>query len=334
MDSSYPGQSRRERREHHAPPCEQCDLSGMDDLACESKGVADRAAYLARYADALKERRAAYDTARAAYTTARTAVTADVANIRKELHQLREQLRCQLDRHTVECLDEAWHDVAERLEHCGEPRTGCCVEECDFDDERESCEDDDLDELTARIARVDRIVTAAEACFTVLAGEPGALTQRVADLKAAVTALLAAVSDPTTADLRHAYATLRWLWHRYDDIWWGFPRVHDFHNCLCQALTCSVTGRRVLGILTGRLGVLTCRKDAADQRCAMLRAHVVEEILEACARACHPEGGGKGEREEVENESEGEKEEKGSVGEPRAETGQSADREEKPHSTW
>jgi hypothetical protein len=62
--------------------------------------------------------------------------------------------------------------------------------------------------------------------------------------------------------------------------------VRDFYDCLCQALACSVTGRRVLGILTGKLGVLQCRQDDVDKRCETLRTHIVEEVLEVCARLC------------------------------------------------
>ena len=294
MATSYPEHSRPDRdhehhehHEHHEPPCRDCDLSGMDDLACESKGVADRAKYISDHDEALTTRRKNYDTTRAAYTTERGKAATDVTGIRKDLHQIREQLRCQLDRETLECLDEAWIHVSERLERCGEPRTGCCVEECDFDHECEGYEDDDIHELNARITRIDRRVTAAEDCFDALTGEPAALTKRVADLRADVDTLLTEISDPKTLDPRHAYATLRWLWHRYDDIWWGFPRVRDFYDCLCQALTCSVTGRRVLGILTGKLGVLQCRQDEEDKRCDTLRTHVVEEVLEVCARICH-----------------------------------------------
>ena len=287
MATSYPEHSRPDRdHEHHKPPCRECDLSGMDDLACESKGVADRAKYIADHATDLTTRRGKYDTTRTAYTTKRGTATTDVAGIRKDLHQIREQLRCQLDRETLECLDEAWTEVSGRLERCGEPHTGCCVEECDFDQECEGYEDDDIHELTARIARIDRAVTAAEACFDTLTGEPDALTTRVTDLRADVNKLLTEISDPKTLDPRHAYATLRWLWHRYDDIWWGFPHVRDFYDCLCQALACSVTGRRVLGILTGKLGVLQCRQDDVDKRCDTLRTHIVEEVLEVCARLC------------------------------------------------
>ena len=286
-------------RDQHEAPCEDCDLRGMDDLACESKGVADRAKYIADHAAAQATRRTQYDTTRAAYTTARAHVAPDVVGIRKDLHQVREQLRCQLDHETITCLDEAWEEVAERLKHCGEPRTGCCVEECDFDEACRGYEDDDIHELTARIARIERRVAAAEACFDKLVTEPEALVQRVAQLRTAVDALLTEISDPKTVDPKHAYATLRWLWHRYDGIWWGFPRVRDFQDCLCQALTCSVTGRRVLGILTGRLGVLQCRKDAEDERCRSLRAHVVQEILEICACKCGPREYGESERAEA-----------------------------------
>ena len=212
-----------------------------------------------------------------------------MAGIHKDLHQIREQLRCQLDRETLECLDEAWIEVSERLERCGEPHVGCCVEECDFEHECEGYEDDDIHELTARIARIDRAVTAAEDCFDTLTAEPDALAKRVTDLRADVDKLLTEISDPKTLDPKHAYATLRWLWHRYDDIWWGFPRVRDFYDCLCQALACSVTGRRVLGILTGKLGVLQCRQDDMDKRCDTLRTHVVEEVLEVCSRKCRHE---------------------------------------------
>jgi hypothetical protein len=294
MASSYPERSRTDRdhehhehHEHHEPPCRDCDLVGLDDLACESQGVADQAKYIADHATALTTRRGQYDTTRTAYTTKRGTATTDVAGIHKDLRQIREQLRCQLHAETLECLDEAWIEVSERLKRCGEPHGGCCVEECDFERECEGYQDDGLHELTARIARIDRVVTAAEACFDTLTAEPDALTKRVADLRTDVDKLLTEVSDPKTLDPRHAYATLRWLWHRYDDIWWGFPRVRDFYDCLCQALTCSITGRRVLGILTGKLGVLQCRQDDDDKRCDTLRTQVVETVLEVCSRNCH-----------------------------------------------
>jgi hypothetical protein len=287
MATSYPEHSRPDHdHEHHKPPCRDCDLHGIDDLTCESKGVADRAKYIADHAVKQDERRKQYDTTRAAYTTKRGAAAADVAAIGKDLRQIREQLRCQLDREMLECLDEAWIEVSERLERCGVPHTGCCVEECDFDRECEGYEDDDLHALNDRITRIDRAVTAAEDCFDKLTGEPDALTTRVAGLRADVDKLLTEISDPKTLDPRHAYATLRWLWHRYDDIWWGFPHLRDFYDCLCQALVCSITGRRVLGILTGKLGVLQCHQDDIDKRCEHLRTHVVEEVLEVCARNC------------------------------------------------
>jgi hypothetical protein len=290
MATSYPEHGRTDRdHEHHEPPCRDCDLAGLDDLACESKGVADQAKYIQDHAGDLTTRRGQYDTTRTTYTTKRGTATTDVAGIHKDLRQIREQLRCQLHPETLECLDEAWIEVSERLERCGEPHVGCCVEECDFERECEGYQDDGLHELTARIARIDRAVTAAEACFDTLTAEPDALAKRVADLRINVDKLLTEVSDPKTLDPRHAYATLRWLWHRYDDIWWGFPRVRDFHDCLCQALTCSITGRRVLGILTGKLGVLQCRQDDIDKRCDTLRTNVVEEVLEVCSRNCHHE---------------------------------------------
>jgi len=290
MASSYPDSKRPEHDQgHHEPPCEDCDLRGVDDLTCESKGIADQAKYIADHAAALATRRAAYDTTRAAYTKARADVAADVAGIRKDLKQIREQLRCQLDRETLECLDEAWIEVSERLEQCGEPNTGCCVGDCDLDEECEGYKDDTIHELTARIARIDRHVTAAEACFDKLVTEPADLVTRVADLRKLVDALLTEIADPKTVDPKHAYATLRWLWHRFDDIWLGFFHAREFHDCLCRALTCSASGRRVLGILTGRLGVLTCRQDAEDTRCTWLRTHVVDEALEICAKKCRPE---------------------------------------------
>ena len=299
MATSYPEHSHPDHdHEHHKPPCRDCDLHGIDDLACESKGVADRAKYIADHAVKQDERRTQYDTTRTAYTTKRGAAAADVAAIGKDLRQIREQLRCQLDRETLECLDEAWIEVSERLERCGVPHTGCCVEECDFDRECEGYEDDDLHALNDRITRIDRAVTAAEDCFDKLTGEPDALTTRVAGLRTDVDKLLTEISDPKTLDPRHAYATLRWLWHRYNDVWWGFPHLRDFYDCLCQALMCSITGRRVLGILTGKLGVLQCHQDDNDKRCEHLRTHVVEEVLEVCARNCRhdrDDGHGRGE---------------------------------------
>jgi hypothetical protein len=275
--------------DHHEPPCEDCDLHGVDDLACESKGIADQAAYIAAHAQALKTRRAAYDTARTAYTTARADVAAAVKGIRKDLHQIREQLRCQIDDDVLECLDRAWYEVAERLEGCGEPATGCCMGDCDLDEWAQGHQDDTIHQLTARIARIDQHVTQAEACFDKLTGEPAAMRSRVTQLRTDLDALLAEIADTRNVDPRHAYATLRWLWHRFDDIWLGFPYARDFHDCLCRALTCSASGRRLLGIITGWLGVLTCRQEAEDTRCAWLRTHVVDEVLAICAKGCEPD---------------------------------------------
>ena len=191
MASSYPEHSRTDHdHEHHEPPCRDCDLVGLDDLNCESQGIADQAKYIADHATALTTRRGQYDTTRTDYTTKRGTATTDVAGIHKDLRQVREQLRCQLPSETLECLDEAWIEVAGQLERCGEPHGGCCVEECDFDRECEGYDDDDLHELTARIARIDRAVTAAEACFDTLTGEPDALVKRVATLRTDVDSLL------------------------------------------------------------------------------------------------------------------------------------------------
>jgi hypothetical protein len=299
MASSNPGSKRpdhdRGDYEHREPPCDDCDLHGVDELACESKGIADQAAYIAAHAKALADRRAGYDTTRTAYTKARADVAANVNGIRKDLHQIREQLRCQIDDDVLDCLDRAWDEVVERLERCGEPAEGCCVGDCDLDAETEGYDNDTILQLTARIARIERHVTQAEVCFDKLVGEPVALTGRVTDLRLLVDALLAEIADTKNVDPKHAYATLRRLWHRFDDLWAGFRHARQFHDCLCRALTCSAAGRRILGILTGRLGVLTCNQKAEDDRCTWLRTHVVEEVLAICAREHEPEhydGGG------------------------------------------
>jgi hypothetical protein len=60
-----------------------------------------------------------YETARLQYGKARHDATPIVAKIREVIEKAIDTLRCLIDdSETIECLDDAWHDVERRLEVC------------------------------------------------------------------------------------------------------------------------------------------------------------------------------------------------------------------------
>jgi hypothetical protein len=279
MASTYPS-SREHGHQHGDHPrdgCPECDLRALDDLKCDAEGMKAQAEYTTGKQADLDARRTKFDGARAAYSDARAAVKDDVREIRHQLTRILDQLRRCLPEDVIRCLDHAWEDVRERLEDCGMPK-GCCIDDdCEFET---SCDDVSTADLLTRKADYERRVKEAEDCFDQLIKEPDELKQRVAALKAAVEAL----AKDTTTDPERSYAQALWYWRRLEDIYLGFEHANDYHDCLCQALMCSVKGHRAIAVLVGELAVRDCRYRAEKARCEWLKTHVVDEILACCQK--------------------------------------------------
>ena len=153
----------RDRRGHS-----DCDPDLLDDLKCKAKGIEKQAEYNAAHGQELDDARAAYLTARAAYNTARGAAEPLVADAHRQLEELDDRVRCQLDREGVECINLAFGHVAERLNRCGHERGCCCDGDCDFDDDVRDCDPDDV---PGRLAAIERRTKEAAECFWNLIGE-------------------------------------------------------------------------------------------------------------------------------------------------------------------
>jgi hypothetical protein len=145
-----------------------CDPGLLDELKCKAKGIAAQAEYNAAHGQELDDARAAFMAARAAYSTVRGAAEPLVAEAHRQLEELEDRVRCQLDREGVECINLAFGRIVERLDRCGHERGCCCDGDCDFDDDVRDCEPDDV---PGRLAVIERHTKEAAECFGSLIGE-------------------------------------------------------------------------------------------------------------------------------------------------------------------
>ena len=279
--------------------CPDCRPGALDPLRCRAEGVKAEAAYDEQHKDGPNPDQ--YEAARLQYGQARHKAKPTVEKVDEDLARITNELRCLIDdSETVECLDDAWLEVEERLEVCA-PQLGCCVDdEGDFDTDVSGC---GIEIVKARIAEYEHRTEVAEACFTKLLAEPEALAKRVADLEAEVAGIMAcpggtaaagqegqtAATEPKKpADHKRQYAAaLVARWH-FEEVWWGFDHPHDYVDCLCRALRISLRGRAALSRLHGELAVRMCRQKARHDRCEHLRQHIVDGIIEEYVRRCHP----------------------------------------------
>ena len=80
---------------------------------------------------------------------------------RRQLEELKDRIRCQLDDEKLECLDEAFGRIVERLDRCGHERGCCCDGDCDYDDVGEC----DPDDVHGRLAVIEHRTKEAADCF-------------------------------------------------------------------------------------------------------------------------------------------------------------------------
>lgn len=265
--------------------CPDCSPGALDPYHCRAEGVKAEADYDASHQDGPHPDQ--YEQARLDYGKARHDAIPVVDEIRSQLAHVTDQLKCIIDdRETVQCLDEAWLEVKERLKVCAH-RLGCCVD--DDGDFRTDVTDCGIEVISARIAEYEHRTGEAEKCFASLLKEPADLTDRVAKLKAKVAGIASDVGgDAATTDFKRLYARALDAQRDLDEIWRGFPHAHDYADCLCLALRISLLGLAALARLTGELAVRKCRIAACEARCEHLCGHVVEAIIEEYVRKCHP----------------------------------------------
>jgi hypothetical protein len=153
-------------RDHDRCPC--CDPGLLDDLKCNAKGIAAQAKYLAEQEPGLDSARTEFDVARAAYNKARSAAEPEVEKAHRDLEDLEDRIRCQLDHEERERIDQAFGRIVERLDRCGHERGCCCSTDCDYDDDVRECDPDDV---PGRLAVIERRTKEATECFWDVIGE-------------------------------------------------------------------------------------------------------------------------------------------------------------------
>src|SRR4051794_36539558 len=86
-----------EGQDGRGTPSADCDPDLLDHLKCRGKGIQAQADYNKAHEDAATQARTQYDGARSAYGTARTAARPDVDDLRKQIIQVIDQLKCLVD---------------------------------------------------------------------------------------------------------------------------------------------------------------------------------------------------------------------------------------------
>jgi hypothetical protein len=146
----------------------RCDPDLLDELKCKAQGIQAEADYNKEHGPELDKARDAYKTARASYNAVRKDAEPHVAEARRQLEELEDRVRCQLDREDVERIDTAFGRVVERLNRCGHERDCCCDEDCDYDDE---VRDRDPDDVPGLLAVIEYRTKEVADCFWSLIGE-------------------------------------------------------------------------------------------------------------------------------------------------------------------
>lgn len=279
----------------------ECKPHLIDCLKCKADGIAKQAEYVAATTPDLEAAQTSYESTRKDYHAKRRDAALQVQDMGHQIKHLVGRIRCSIKQgKVVTCLDEAWRCVEQELDACG-GHVGCCSDslDCDFDvsgvrwdcdpdmPRQEYMSDHDYRELVNTINRYQAQVDKAKKCFNDLLGEPANLVRRVADAKAAIDAINAALAaDPAATDLKQVYAQALVAQRLIKVIWHGFDEAKDFVECLCRALMCWSTGANAIAELTGKRGFEDCKRNAREKHCDELQANPVEEILALYDKLC------------------------------------------------
>jgi hypothetical protein len=263
--------------EGRSTPCADCDPDLLDRLKCRAVGIQAQADYNKTHEDALTKARTQYDGARSAYSAARSTARPDVDDLRKQLAQVIDQLKCLVDNeYRIRLLDRAFSHVERRLRAC-DPNEGCAFDDdCDFDDSVRDCRPEDV---ASTIADIERRTAAAAMVFTDLIAEPVNLAKRVADLKTETTAIVTKMaSDSRTVDFVMLYAAALVARDHLERIWRGFEHVNAYVDCLCRTLTCQIKGYAAVSDLKRQEAVDQCHQDQHAAACKKLEDHTADEV--------------------------------------------------------
>lgn len=275
MTSAY-ADAETDKTEGHGSPCAGCDPDRLDDLKCKAQGIQAQANYNKAHEDALTQAQSQYDGARSAYNTAWSAARPTVRDLRKQLEQVIDQLKCLVnDPGKIRLLDKAFWIVERKLRDCY-PNAGCTFDDdCDFDDKVSKCEAHDI---AGVIADIERRVVLAVAAFDELIKEPASLDKRVKDLAAEVAEIVNRM--PKDGELfENLYAAALVAQDHLNTVWNGFSDVNDYMDCLCRALTCQVNGYAAVSELKRKEAKHQCHLDRKKKACEHLRDHTGDEVI-------------------------------------------------------
>ncbi|MCJ0874264.1 hypothetical protein [Streptomyces sp. AP-93] len=261
-----------------------CDLGAIDDLACSATGIKRQAEKTEQQLPRLTEFKDKFNSARADYTKARETAGADAEAADKTLKQVYEQLRCRIGAEEKHCLKEAVKQVFAEIRDCA-GGWGCCADECDCKFDPSVGDEDTVASLAARIARYEAQVEREAACFTALAGEKDALTQRAAKIKADALQLLAEIAEPGKNVIR-LWAQLLVLRKRLTGLYHGFGSVSEYMDCLCKVLLCVLKGSSAVAVLEGAKAKLECMDALKKKACEEKQTNTVDEVMEVYERLC------------------------------------------------
>lgn len=271
--------------------CKPCDLGDVEGSVCKAKRYAKQAEVMTQVATDLDGYKKQYDDARKAFGDSWDATAEEIKAVRAQLDDIHKVLTCRMtDPHQKECLDKAAEKEFEVIDACAPP-AGCCVGSCDFDDT--VGEADDATSLGARIDAYRRDTSANIACFLSLVGEQKARADRVAALKAEVTALATDSASPDDTKLPRWYA--RWLIADHQlhlsRLGHGFTKAVAYSDCLCKTLQCIAKGWDAIAVLEGARAELVCLDEAEKTKCERRTASVLVTILdtyECCMDGAEP----------------------------------------------
>lgn len=247
----------------------------IGSLMCEARGTAAQAACFAEHEPALTSARSDYDRAWRSYSAVRRDAAPKVQDMGHRVEQVLEQLRSVIEERAVRRLDEAFVNVTRRLEEC-EPVTARVKEyPLDLDVGRL-----DYAEIATHINSYEQHVAAAKLRFAQLNAEVTTLVKRVDDSHMEIDAVAASSAEHSGgADVELAYVAGLVARHRLESIWNGFAGASDYVACLSSLLTQWAQAVAILSRLTGAREAADCRHKFVNNRCADLRANLVDEVL-------------------------------------------------------
>ena len=256
--------------------CVGCDVGG---LACTTVMYKKQAEVAEESTTALQGYQEKFASARGDYTKARAAAKADVDASHAKLHDIKETLKCLLDKEERTCLKTSLETVKAAIQECTGGTGGCCVGECSYPSE--PTEGETTSSLAGLIDQYRQEAARNSACFDALIALLTSIPTGVAELKAAVWQLDADVKADGDRDLVRLYARYLVLMWKLDGdaLFGGFASVNAYVDCLCTAMQCSYAAWQAIIELEGRKARLECEDQGRKDECERKQKDILEDIL-------------------------------------------------------